>query len=509
MITSHAHTFRQFLFSCALVALLSVVPAFAGVVFDGTPGTAAPPTTLGPFTMTPFGLDNVNPINPFGANTPNTTSVATPALPCGGALTFAPQQDHRRVGVSWAPWGHGYAGDVYYGPGTSVTITLPSGTGAFYLYALPDLTGTYSIQAAANDGTSSGAIPVTNAGNVPGNVARYYGFYASAGCALTTITITNVSGGSSVAVGEFGIACKGTPTNQIAVSDQKAGSVLVYPYYTSNSQTKADTRVTLSNLGLANVGVHVFFLRGSDCQQSDQYICLTKGASISFKASEQDPETTGYIVAVAVDAMGRPISWNHLIGNAFVNTGEVVDTYGAEALAALSPAGTLTSGNAVNTARLMFDSLNYDRAADQFGVEIQSPNDATGQTIVHASLSGNIATATVDSIAQSGTGLLIRGDEKQGSFVRFIGGNCQSINAINATTPRVPTGLGVFLSRGSLGTLTYATNVASVGLLLTPKNNAWSGIRTLHKTRTKDSTLTIPVFMPACDITLPVGTAKI
>ena len=129
-------------------------------------------------------------------------------------------------------------------------------------------------------------------------------------------------------------------------------------------------------------------------------------------------------------------------------------------------------------------------------MEIQSPNDAAGQQIVHVSLDGNIATAALTSVAQLGTGLLWRGDEKQGSFVRFISGNCQSINTINGTTPRVPTGLGVFLPKGSIGTLTYATNVGSVGLLLTPKTNTWSGIRTLHKTRTVNSTLTIPVFMP-------------
>ena len=312
----------------------------------------------------------------------------------------------------------------------------------------------------------------------------------------------------SLAAMSFGqvptVGARGAQLNQIEVSDQKPGSMLVYPYYTSNAQTKADTRITLSNLGQANVGVHVFFLRGSDCQQSDQFICLTKGASISFKASEQDPETTGYVIAVAVDGMGRPISWNGLIGNAFVSAGDNVGNYGAEAFASTLKAGSLTDSNAVDTAVLRLNGATYDRGADQFAVEIQSPNDATGQTIVHASLNGDISAAGVSGISQSGTGLLWRGDEKQGSFVRFISGNCQSINTISATAPRVPTGLGVFLSKGSIGTLTYATSNASVGLLLTPKTNAWSGIRTLHKTRTKDSSLTIPVFMPVCDISLPV-----
>ena len=298
--------------------------------------------------------------------------------------------------------------------------------------------------------------------------------------------------------------------NQIEVSDQKPGSLLVFPYYTSNAQTKADTRITLTNLmgtlsavpptaGNGSVIVHLFFLRGSDCQQSDQYVCLTKGASISFKASEQDPETTGYVLAVAVNAMGRPLHWNALVGNAFVNAGDIVGNYGAEAFAAADGFnGAVLPLNADGTATLPLDGNGYDRPADQFAVEIQSPNDATGQTIVHVSLSGNLSGGSMNNVAQAGTGLVVRGDEKQGSFVRFISGNCQSVNVINATTPRVPTGLGIFLPKGSIGTLVYNTNVGSVGVLLTPKNNAFSGIRTLHKTRTVSTTITIPVFMPVC-----------
>jgi hypothetical protein len=36
---------------------LSVGTASAGIVFDGSPGSAAPPATLGPYAMTAFGLD--------------------------------------------------------------------------------------------------------------------------------------------------------------------------------------------------------------------------------------------------------------------------------------------------------------------------------------------------------------------------------------------------------------------------------------------------------------------
>jgi len=306
----------------------------------------------------------------------------------------------------------------------------------------------------------------------------------------------------------------GAAANIIEVSDQKPGSILVYPYYTSNTgQNKTDTRITLTNLmgtiapipplgpnGQANgsVNVHLFFIEGSSCNQADLYVCLTKGASVSFKASDYDPDRTGYVVAVAVDVMGNPISWNALIGNAFVNAGTTVGNYGAEAFASQLGAGVQTAAVVNGLATLPLDGAVYDRGAVQFAVEIQSPNDATGQTIVQTAVTGNISTGAMNSVAQSGTGLVWRGDEKLVSFVRFIGGGCQSLNTINGTTPRVPTGLGVFLPKGSNGTVIYNTANPSVGLLITPTGNAWSGIRTLHKTQTAAGNLIIPVFMPAC-----------
>lgn len=326
------------------------------------------------------------------------------------------------------------------------------------------------------------------------------------------IALTTISFGQVPTVGSVLPAF-----NQIEVSDQKPGSILVFPYYTSNAQTKGDTNMTISNLGTTDVIVHLFFLRGSDCQQSDQFVCLTKGASISFKASEQDPETTGYLLAVAVNAAGRPIHRNQLIGNAFVNAGDIVGNYGAESFAAWDgqvpgvPGSQALGANPDGTHTINFNGLigGFDRAADQFAVQIQSPNDTAGQTIVHVSLSGNLATATMNTMSQSGTGLLWRGDERQGSFVSFINGNCQSLNTITSSSPRVPSGLGTFLSKGSIGTLVYATTQVSVGLIITPvqfnagapgvKAGTWSGIRGLHKTRTRNATLIIPVFMPFCE----------
>jgi hypothetical protein len=164
------------------------------IVFDGSPGTAAPPTTLGPYTMTPFGLDSQG----IGANVPG---VSGPT----GTIGFSPVLNHDRIGQGWNTWSHGYTGDVYdtFDSGapdpTQATITLPPGTKAFYFYAEPQNFGLFSVEATAQDGTTSGPIDVEgNSG------AQYFGFYGTGTATLSSITVTTADP-TGFAVGQFGI----------------------------------------------------------------------------------------------------------------------------------------------------------------------------------------------------------------------------------------------------------------------------------------------------------------
>jgi hypothetical protein len=165
------------------------------IIFDGSPGTAAPPTTLGPYAMTAFGPDP----QPVGATV---TGVSDSA----GMLGFSPALTHRRVGNGWATWSHGYTGDVYSTPsGGPITITLPAGTRAFYLYAEPNIFNVFNVTATAQDGTTSG--PVQVQGN---SGAQYFGFYATGSPNIATITVTGTDT-TGLAVGEFGIAPAASP----------------------------------------------------------------------------------------------------------------------------------------------------------------------------------------------------------------------------------------------------------------------------------------------------------
>ena len=175
----------------AVLATVATSSAQAAVVFDGSPGTAAPPATLGAYTMQPFAADP----------RPTYSNVTTVPGPTGD-ITFGSERSVARLGDGWATWSHGYTGNVYpdYSTGGSgfETIAMPANTGAFYFYAEPNPFSVYDISATSATGATSGPVPVDgNAG------AKYFGFHATAGDTLVSITINS---DVDYALGEFGIA---------------------------------------------------------------------------------------------------------------------------------------------------------------------------------------------------------------------------------------------------------------------------------------------------------------
>jgi hypothetical protein len=165
------------------------------IVFDGSPGTSAPPSTLGPYTMTPFGRD----LRPTGTTVTDVPDAA-------GTIMFSQPLTHSTVGNGWATWSHGYTGDVYHTASAQVTITLPAETRAFYFYAEPNFFNVFNVTATAQDGTTSGPIPVQgNSG------AQYFGFYATGTLDLVSISVTTTADAGGFAVGEFGIATAAPP----------------------------------------------------------------------------------------------------------------------------------------------------------------------------------------------------------------------------------------------------------------------------------------------------------
>ena len=170
------------------------------IVFDDSPATGAPPATLGGYPMTAFGPDS-------RAACPHADALVNGVSdPVAGTIGFSEVLSHDRIGGCWATWSNGYLGDVYDTANagavdpTSVTITLPPGTQAFYLYAEPDSFSDFTMTAVAQDGTTSG--PVTVNGDAG---ASFFGFYGTGGATLASITVTGTDP-LGFAIGEFGIS---------------------------------------------------------------------------------------------------------------------------------------------------------------------------------------------------------------------------------------------------------------------------------------------------------------
>jgi hypothetical protein len=286
------------------------------------------------------------------------------------------------------------------------------------------------------------------------------------------------------------------PTN-VGVSDHKAGSFLVFPFY--NSKNGAETTMTLSNVGQYSANVHLLFMDGASCNQADTHICLTANASIEIKASEYDPQNSGYLLAFVVDNQGLLISYNGLIGNAFVNDGEYVGNYGAESFASLRPLGAFTDGGLGPFSSIFMDGVRYDLCPTAFAVEIKSPLSSVNQKIVLAGLFGALDISRASGIQQVGVGVAYNGQEAARSFSSFFPGGCFSQTIIDGTHPRVPSTLSTLIPKGEVGTLQFNVT-AAVGLIMSSNKSPLSGIRTLHVTQVGPSRIDVPQYTPPCQI---------
>ncbi len=188
---------RLCVMSVAIIVFLSFQVANAAVVFQNL-GTAPPPATLGTFAVSSFN-------QAAQAANPDFTLLSTiPGSPIPGNLTTSFNVTKVTVPVGWGSWSHGYTGVVYDAgfDATTITLTLPPNTGAFYLYAEPGNVGVFTMTATTNTGTTSGNIGVNGSGGANG-----FGFYTTAaGESILTIVVTADAAAIGFALGEFGIA---------------------------------------------------------------------------------------------------------------------------------------------------------------------------------------------------------------------------------------------------------------------------------------------------------------
>jgi hypothetical protein len=291
---------------------------------------------------------------------------------------------------------------------------------------------------------------------------------------------------------------------------QQPGSVLVYNLYTSAAArpNAQNTRFNLTNTSTTSAAtVHLFFI-STGAQVADAFVCLTANQTASFLASDVDPGTNGYALAVAVNRQtGCPVEFNHLIGDEFVKlTSGHQANLGAEAILALNESASSCSPDGL-TAALRFDGFFYGALPAQIAVD-SVPSRADGnETLWYLNrLDGNLATGAFAPAVLTG---VLYDDVEQPYSLRGTGMNCQLSGPLlpfsslsvpfESIVPAGRTGwLKLYLSSagappGLLGAvLTYNPHTRNAA-------SAFNQGHLLHTlTLTNATVLTIPVLPPLC-----------
>ncbi len=293
------------------------------------------------------------------------------------------------------------------------------------------------------------------------------------------------------------------------VSDQKAGSILFYNFYTSGatSGNAQNTRINLTNTSTtSSANVHLFFVADS-CQVADSYVCLTPNQTASFLASDIDPGVSGYLVAVASDDTGCPTAHNFLIGDEYVKTatGHAANL-GAEAFAAIFGAGLPGCDASSTTAVLNFNGAfgGYNAAPRVLAASnIPSRADGNDTMLIINRVGGNLGTgaATLATLF----GLLY--DDAESVFSFSVAGGCQLRGSLSNTFPRTTPRFESVIPAGRSGWLKIwsPSDIGILGAMINAnanagaQANAFAGGHNLHKlTLSAAASYTIPIFPPSC-----------
>lgn len=306
------------------------------------------------------------------------------------------------------------------------------------------------------------------------------------------------------------------------MSDDKPGSVLFYGLYTSaaaNNDPQNNSRISLTNVNpQLGVAVHLFFVDGATCSVADAFLCLTPNQTASFLMSDIDPGITGYMIAIAVDGptgtadgnnTGCPVSFNYLIGSAFVKmtmSPRREDELAAESCASEfgSPVPGCNPNSSVVTINFNGAPGGYNRLPRALAVSnIPSRADGNSTLLVINRIGGNlgIGAATLGPLF----GILYDDSENAASF--SVTGNCQLRGELSNNFPRTTPRFENFIPAGRSGWMKIwsESDIGIIGAVLT-KNvnansvaNAFDGGHNLHVlTLTSAVTLTVPVFPPSC-----------
>jgi hypothetical protein len=286
------------------------------------------------------------------------------------------------------------------------------------------------------------------------------------------------------------------------VSDQKAGSILMYNVYASNSAntTAENTKINITNTHpTRGVNVHLFFV-ANDCSVRDSFLYLTQSQTATFSAADYDPDTMGYLWAVAVNGAGEPISWNYLIGDEYVKfaTGHSANL-GAEAIAHTAQDGTIAARAGDNSSgAIHFNGNDYNRLPRLLAVD-NIPSRADGNDtllIVNGIHSG---ASLVSGMTGAGSVFALLYDDAENAYSTSFSVNCQRKTSMSDSFPLTAPRFSTIIPSGRSGWLKFYTTDRLASIIGSVINrgsaNSYSSGHNLHKLTYCDAiTVEIPIF---------------
>lgn len=399
----------------------------------------------------------------------------------------------------------------------TITVNLPTTPFSLIAIAGSCTANVGTCTAAGNTFTWTGTIPANTTLTFTGQAQ--ISDNAASGAVGTITTVGNFTGSNPITVTTpITITCQQPGPGAIPgvannpVNNQRAGSVLFYNVYTSTvGSSTQNTRLSITNTEPNRTAyVHLFFVDGSTCSVADAYLCLTPNQTATFLASDLDPGTTGYLVAVATDRSGCPINFNYLIGDEFVKfTSGHAANLGAEAIQAV--AGGLTACNPGSvTATLAFDGVSYSVLPRVLALDnVGSRADGNDTLVIVNSVGGDLR-----AFAQTLRPLfgLLYDDAEQGLSFTFAPGTCQFRATVNNNFPKTTPRFETFVPAGRSAWFKFWVNSSSASAIepilgaainrnpnASATSGAYNGGHNLHKLNTTpNGTLTIPVLPATC-----------
>lgn len=273
--------------------------------------------------------------------------------------------------------------------------------------------------------------------------------------------------------------------------DQKAGSVLFFAKYTSDTidPRRENTQINITNTHpTSDIDVHLYFVDGSTCSIADSRMTLSPNQTASFLASDLDPGVAGYLVAVA-NYEGVPTQFNHLMGDAYIH-----ELNGLTAMLPAMAVEKISGGDLPvtpeSTANLDFNGIDYERLP---------------QTVAVSSFNSQVTNDTVLAIFVPTTNLLIGTNESHSIFalvyddterVRSTSFPIRCYRRQPLSSLRIIDGLNNFVREGHTGwiKLTTMTERPILGASFTRGQRFSGALNFKQISLLKTYTITVPVF---------------